>query len=429
MNNFVIWVFMVGYLAIIFEHYIKINKTASALITAVLCWLLIILGAADKSVVLNELSKHLSSVSEIVFFLLGAMTIVEIIDSHDGFQFIIEKIRTEKKLKLIWFISLISFFLSSILDNLTTTIVMVTIMGKLIEDKKTKWLLLGLVIIAANAGGAWSPIGDVTTTMLWIGNQVSPVGIIKQLILPSLVCLIIPTIIIGFLIKGNIQFKRSTDNMIGEISDTNQKNLIFFVGIGSLLFVPVFKTITHLPPYMGMLMSLGVIWIFTEIIYKKKGDDEKGFLSVSHALQKIDTPSILFFFGILLSIASLEHINILPTLAKQMNDAVGSIENVAISIGFLSAIFDNVPLVAALQGMYGLDQYPTDHYFWELLAYCAGTGGSCLIIGSAAGVAVMGMEKIDFIWYLKKISWIAVIGYLSGALFFIAQHRFFNSFS
>ena len=425
MNDFVIGIFILGYLAIIFEHYIKVNKTASALITAVLCWLLIIMGAADKGLVIHELSEHLSSISEIVFFLLGAMTIVEIIDSHDGFQFIIEKIRTEKKLKLIWLISLISFFLSSILDNLTTTIVMVTIVGKLIEDKKTKWLLLGLVIIAANAGGAWSPIGDVTTTMLWIGNQVSPFGIIKQLILPSLICLIIPTIIIGFLIKGNIQLKQSSDKMIGEVSGTNQKNLIFFVGVGALLFVPVFKTITHLPPYMGMLMSLGVTWIFTEILHKKKGDDEKGLLSVSHALQKIDTPSILFFFGILLSIASLEFINILPTLAKQMNDAVGSIENVTISIGFLSAIFDNVPLVAALQGMYGLNEYPTDHYFWELLAYCAGTGGSCLIIGSAAGVAVMGMEKIDFIWYLKKISWIAVIGYLSGALFFIAQHRFF----
>ena len=426
MISIVISLFIIGYLTIIFEHFLKINKSATALITAVLCWTAIILSSSEKNIVIHELSDHLTSISEIVFFLLGAMTIVEIVDSHDGFQLITDKIRTRNKWKLIWLISLITFFLSAVLDNLTTTIVMATIVNKLIEEKKTKWLLLGLVVIAANAGGAWSPIGDVTTTMLWIGNQITPMNIIKQTFLPSLICLILPTIIIGYMIKDGIKLNAEEIQNLNFNKIHVERNLIFFIGMGGLLFVPIFKTITHLPPYMGMLLSLGILWVSTEIIYARKGDDEKGLLSVSHALRKIDTPSILFFFGILMAIASLEAINVLPELAQQLNSALGNLENVAIGIGFLSAIFDNVPLVAALQGMYSLEVYPTDHYFWELLSYCAGTGGSCLIIGSAAGVAVMGMEKIDFFWYLKKISWVAVIGYLSGALFFILQHNFFS---
>ncbi len=425
MTSMVVGFFIIGYLTIIFEQYLRINKAAAALITAVVCWTFIILNAPDKDFVVHELSIHLTSVSEIVFFLLGAMTIVEIVDTHDGFQLITDKIRTEKKSHLIWLISSVTFFLSAVLDNLTTTIVMATIVGKLIEEKKKKWLLLGLVVISANAGGAWSPIGDVTTTMLWIGNQVSPANIVIQTFLPSLICMVIPTIIIGFMIKGNIQLKLVSEKRINFNASHVERNLIFFMGIGGLLFVPVFKTLTHLPPYMGMLLSLGILWVLTEIIHARKGDDEKGLLSVSHALRKIDTPSILFFFGILMAIASLDAIKILPLLATELERALGSIENVAIGIGFLSAVFDNVPLVAALQSMYSLEVYPTDHYFWELLAYCAGTGGSCLIIGSAAGVAVMGMEKIDFFWYLKKVSWIAVIGYLSGALFFIFQHQYF----
>jgi len=426
MISVVIGIFVIGYLAIIFEHYFNVNKSATALITAVLCWTAIIITSSEKETVIHELSDHLTSVSEIVFFLLGAMTIVEIIDSHDGFHLITDKIRTEKKSILIWRISLVTFFLSAVLDNLTTTIVMATIVNKLIEEKKTKWLMLGLIVISANAGGAWSPIGDVTTTMLWIGNQVSPLNIIQQTFLSSLICMIIPTIIVSYVIKGTIKLR--TDSL----SNTNfnkshfERNLFFFIGVGGLLFVPVFKTITHLPPYMGMLLSLGILWTLTEIIHSRKGENEKGLLSVSHALRKIDTPSILFFFGILMAIGSLAAINVLPELAHHLTNTLGNLENVAIGIGFLSAVFDNVPLVAALQGMYSLDVYPTDHYFWELLAYCAGTGGSCLIIGSAAGVAVMGMEKIDFFWYLKKISWVAVIGYLSGALFFIAQHNLFS---
>lgn len=418
-------IFFIGYLAISFESYLKINKSAIALITAILCWTLIIMGAPEKAVVIDSLSHHLSEISEILFFLLGAMTIVELMDAHDGFQNIVERIKTTNKNKLIWLISLITFFLSAILDNLTTTIVMASILNKLISNQKTKWQLLGLVIISSNAGGAFSPIGDVTTTMLWIGGQVTPLNIIKQSFFASLACAVIPTLIISHLIKGEIVFKNIINNNLNFNTNAKERNFIFVSGILCLLFVPVFKTLTHLPPYMGMLFCLGIMWVITEIIHNKKTEIEKGLLSVNHALRKIDTPSILFFMGILLSIASLQFIGILPKMANQLNEAMGNINAVAIGIGLLSAVFDNVPLVAALQSMYTLQTYPTDHYFWELLAYTAGTGGSILIIGSAAGVAVMGMEKINFIWYLKNISWVALIGFLSGAAVFILQNVIF----
>jgi Na+/H+ antiporter NhaD/arsenite permease-like protein len=420
----IVCVFILGYIAITLEHAIHINKAASALITAVICWTIVITNTSDTTSVINSLSHHLSETSEIVFFLLGAMTIVELIDAHDGFQYITDKIKTNNKTKLIWLISLITFFLSAILDNLTTAIVMISILNKLIADKKTKWLLLGLVIISSNAGGAWSPIGDVTTTMLWIGGQITPWNIIKETFLASLVCMLIPTLIINYQIKGSIEIKNQEESELRFSTNGFERNLIFFVGIACLLFVPIFKSITHLPPYMGMLFSLGLMWVITELVHAKKGEREKGNLSVSHALRKIDTPSILFFFGILISIASLSHIGFLPQMANKLDELAGSVNVVAISIGVLSSIFDNVPLVAALQSMYSLDTYPTDHYFWELLAYSAGTGGSCLIIGSAAGVVVMGMEKIDFFWYLKKISWVALIGFLSGAVVFILQNEF-----
>jgi Na+/H+ antiporter NhaD/arsenite permease-like protein len=416
-------IFVLGYAFITLEHTIHINKSATALITAVLCWTLIVLNAPDSEIVIESLTHHLSAISEIVFFLLGAMTIVELIDAHDGFQSITESIKTTHKAKLIWLIAIITFFLSAVLDNLTTTIVMISILNKLIEDKKTKWMLLGLVIIASNAGGAWSPIGDVTTTMLWIGGQITPLNIVKQVFFASLVSMVIPTLIISYMIKGQIALKQATEDQVNTSSNSFERNLIFIVGVGALLFVPIFKTITHLPPYMGMLLCLGIIWVVTEILHKKKPAEEKGVLSVNHAIQKIDTPSILFFFGILMSIASLEYVGVLPELAAFLNTTIGDINLVAIAIGLLSAVLDNVPLVAALQSMYSLEQYPQDHYFWELLAYTAGTGGSCLIIGSAAGVAVMGLEKIDFFWYLKRISWIALIGYLVGALVFILQHN------
>jgi len=424
MVSILLVLFVVGYIAITLEHSIQINKSATALITAVLCWTLIVLNADNKEIVVESLTHHLSAISEIVFFLLGAMTIVELIDAHDGFQNIAEAIKTTHKTKLVWLIALITFFLSAVLDNLTTTIVMISILNKLIQDKKVKWLLLGLVIIASNAGGAWSPIGDVTTTMLWIGGQITPLNIVKQVFFASLVSMAVPTIIVNYLIKGPITLKPVIENNLNFNSNAFERNLIFYVGIGCLLFVPIFKTFTHLPPYMGMLLCLGIIWVVTELLHKKKADDEKGVLSVNHAIRKIDTPSILFFFGILMAIASLEYVGVLPQMAAYLNSSIGNINLVAIAIGLLSAVFDNVPLVAALQSMYTLEQYPQDHYFWELLAYTAGTGGSCLIIGSAAGVAVMGIEKIDFFWYLKKVSWIALIGFFAGAAVFMLQHAY-----
>ena len=424
MVSILLVLFVVGYIAITLEHSIQINKSATALITAVLCWTLIVLNADNKEIVIESLTHHLSAISEIVFFLLGAMTIVELIDAHDGFQNIAEAIKTTHKSKLVWLIALITFFLSAVLDNLTTTIVMISILNKLIQDKKVKWLLLGLVIIASNAGGAWSPIGDVTTTMLWIGGQITPLNIVKQVFFASLVSMAVPTIIVNYLIKGPITLKPVIENNLNFNSNAFERNLIFYVGIGCLLFVPIFKTFTHLPPYMGMLLCLGIIWVVTELLHKKKADDEKGVLSVNHAIRKIDTPSILFFFGILMAIASLEYVGVLPQMAAYLNSSIGNINLVAIAIGLLSAVFDNVPLVAALQSMYTLEQYPQDHYFWELLAYTAGTGGSCLIIGSAAGVAVMGIEKIDFFWYLKKVSWIALIGFLAGAAVFMLQYAY-----
>jgi Na+/H+ antiporter NhaD/arsenite permease-like protein len=289
-------IFVIGYAAITLEHSIKINKSAIALITAVLCWTLIVLNADNKELVVESLTHHLSAISEIVFFLLGAMTIVELIDAHDGFQNIADAIKTTNKTRLVWLIAIITFFLSAVLDNLTTTIVMISILNKLIQDKKVKWLLLGLVIIASNAGGAWSPIGDVTTTMLWIGGQITPLNIIKQVFFASLVSMIVPALIVNYLIKGPIALKPVVENNLNFNSSAFERNLIFYVGIGCLLFVPIFKTFTHLPPYMGMLLCLGIIWVVTELLHKKKADDEKGLLSVNHAIRKIDTPSILFFF-------------------------------------------------------------------------------------------------------------------------------------
>ena len=415
-------IFILGYLLITIEQVIHINKAAIALITAVLCWSILVLNPSIKIEALASLGHHLASIAEIVFFLLGAMTIVELIDAHDGFQNITEKIKTTNKNKLIWTISFVTFFLSAILDNLTTTIVMLSIINKLVKDKYIKWHLLGLVIIAANAGGAWSPIGDVTTTMLWIGQQVTPLNIIKETFLASFVCMIVPTLIITYRIKGNIElFENSTTNS-NALSNPFDRNVVFFIGLSCLLFVPVFKTITHLPPYMGMLLSLGIMWVLTELLHSKKETDEKGILSVNHALRKIDTPSILFFFGILMSIAALEQAGLLKEVAIYLDHSIGDIKWIAMLIGLLSSVLDNVPLVAALQSMYSLDMYPTNHYFWEFLAYTAGTGGSVLIIGSAAGVAVMGIEKIDFFWYLKNISWIALIGFLTGALVFILEN-------
>lgn len=413
-------IFILGYIAIALEHPLKINKAATALITGVLCWTVFALLAPDKHTPSHLLTESLGEVSGILFFLLGAMTIVELIDAHDGFEIITLLIKTTNKKKLVWIIGFIAFFLSAVLDNLTTTIVLVSLLRAIIPDKKDRLLFTGLVIIAANAGGAWSPIGDVTTTMLWIGGQITADSIIVQTILPSLICFLVPTFIISRQLKGNTV---QTNDAAKIFTNTRRdRNLVFWVGVGSLLFVPVFKTITHLPPYMGILIGLGVMWVITEMIHSEKDEAERGELSVNHALRKIDTPSILFFLGILLSIAALQATGLLTDLAVSMSNSIGNIKIITLTIGLLSSIVDNVPLVAAAQGMYGLDQYPTGHFFWEFLAYCAGTGGSCLIIGSAAGVAAMGLEKIEFFWYMKKIGWLALLGYLAGAATFILQH-------
>jgi len=415
-------IFIIGYFLITIENAIQINKAAIALITAVFCWTILISNPASKNIVLGALGHHLSGVAEIVFFLLGAMTIVELIDAHDGFQSMTEKLKTSNKNKLIWTISLFTFFLSAILDNLTSAIVMLSIINKLVKEKHVKWHLLGLVIICSNAGGAWSPIGDVTTTMLWIGHQITPLNIIKQTFLASLTCMMVPTLIISYRIKGEIILVENSDKHLNILSSPLDRNLVFFIGIACLLFVPVFKMITHLPPYMGMMLSLGFMWVLTELLHSKKDTDEKGILSVNQALRKIDTPSILFFFGILMSIAALDQVGLLKEAANYVDHSIGEIKFIALLIGLLSSVLDNVPLVAALQSMYSLDVYPTDHYFWEFLAYTAGTGGSVLIIGSAAGVAVMGIEKINFFWYLKNISWVALIGFITGALVFILEN-------
>ena len=420
MTTIIIIIFIVGYLAIAFEHPLKINKAASALLTGVICWSIYALWGGDKEIVSGNLAHHLAEIAGILFFLLGAMVIVELIDAHDGFEIITEQIKTTNKRKLVWIVGILAFFLSAVLDNLTTTIVMVSLLRKFIPLHKDRLMFAGLIVISANAGGAWSPIGDVTTTMLWIGNQVTTANIIVKTILPSLVCFFVPALVISLQMKGFVEPMPEKKEKLN--STRTERRTVFIIGVASLLFVPIFKTITHLPPYMGIIFGLGTMWVLTELVHSGKSEGEKGLLSVNHALRKIDTPSILFFLGILLAVSALQSIGVLTSVASALDRSIGDISIITIIIGFLSAIVDNVPLVAAAQGMYSLEQYPTDHFFWEFLAYCSGTGGSILIIGSAAGVAAMGMEKIQFGWYLKKISWLAIIGYLAGAGVFLLQH-------
>jgi Na+/H+ antiporter NhaD/arsenite permease-like protein len=414
--------FVSGYILIAFEYAIKINKSAIALITGVLCWSVYSLLSPDKSLVSQQLTDHLGALSGILFFLLGAMTIVELIDSHDGFEIITSRITQTDKRKLLWIITFITFFLSAVLDNLTTTIVVVSLLRKLIKNQKDRLFFTGMVVVAANAGGAWTPIGDVTTTMLWLGGQITTANIMLKLFLPSIVCLIFPLLILSVKFKGTIQRPALTEKKNRQILSTRHQALVFFSGIVILLLVPVFKTITHLPPYMGILAGLGILWVITEVIHGKKEETVRNSFSVVQALRKIDTPSILFFFGILISIAALQASGILTELAGWMSRTISNINVIVLSMGILSSVVDNVPLVAATQGMYQLSQYPADSYFWEFMAYCVGTGGSVLIIGSAAGVAAMGLEKINFFWYLKKISWLALLGYFCGALIYFLQH-------
>lgn len=478
-------IFVVGYAAIALEHNIKIDKAASALLIGMICWGMYAMYPAehlevdphqsiyalikDKDLrerneafsdflqheeeeyreevfknpelyegrlkipveethhyiheyVEHGLTHHLFEIAGILFFLLGAMTIVELIDAHEGFAVITDRITTTSKVKLLWVICLLTFFMSAALDNLTTSIVMISVIRKLIDDKETRWLFGGFIIIAANAGGAWSPIGDVTTTMLWNNGQLPDVGvIIVNLILPSLVALVVPLMLASFFTKGQVQRPEKPQEVGGHahVEVTNrERTFVFFLGLAGLLFVPVFKTMTHLPPFTGMMLSLGVLWMVTEIMHGRKSSELKRNLSVISVLQKVDTASVLFFLGILMAVAALQEVGHLGQVAHFLDTAMdGNMYTINVSIGLLSAIVDNVPLVAAAQGMYPISTgvFGESGQFWQFLAYCAGTGGSALIIGSAAGVAVMGLEKISFGWYLKKISLYAIIGYAAGA--------------
>ncbi|MEI9918749.1 MAG: sodium:proton antiporter NhaD [Bacteroidota bacterium] len=416
MELLAILVFVVGYLAIALEHPIKINKTATALLTGVICWTIFALGSGQP--VTGSLSHHLGEIAQILFFLLGAMTIVELVDAYQGFRIITDKIRTKNPKALLWIICWVSFFLSAILDNLTTAIVMVSLIRKLIPNKDMRMFFAGMIIIAANAGGAWTPIGDVTTTMLWIGGQITTVAIMKSLLLPSAACLLVPLLVLSFTLKGNL----GETNGEQEEKPVKGSSLMLIVGIGMLIFVPVFKTITGLPPYIGMMLGLGVTWIISEIINPHADEDLRKPYTAAHALSRIDVSSMLFFLGILLAVGALESMDILSSFSAWLDETVKSQGAIITIIGLMSAVVDNVPLVAASMGMYDLAAYPTDHFIWKYLAYCAGTGGSILIIGSAAGVAVMGLEKIDFIWYLKKISLIALIGYFAGCATYLLFH-------
>lgn len=508
-------VFVLGYLAIALEHNLHIDKAASALFTAVVIWTLLVIGAdtlladhvaeaADtgahgvSALINTELRHHLAEIAEILFFLMGAMVIVELVDAHDGFDAITSRIQTTNATTLLWIIGILTFFFSALLDNLTTTIVMVSLLRKLIADKQLRWWFVGIVVVCANAGGAWSPIGDVTTTMLWIGSQISANRIIVDLIIPSLIAAIVPLAILTWMLKGQ-QVSRpvlekappqaSSSNYLGQpvvagnasettllstgttaepfmtntqasgseviqgsaaatgadekpidlpIS-TRQRTTVLALGLGALAFVPVFKTITHLPPYMGILFGVAVLWIFTEITHRHQDWYVKQHVTVVGVLQRVDIPSILFFLGILLAVSGLATAGHLADMAHLLDTTFGNLYVINVFIGLLSSLVDNVPLVAGAMKMYPLleqgsmaglsgnelarqSQFMQDGQFWHFLAYCAGTGGSCLIIGSAAGVAAMGMEKIPFMWYLKRISGLALAGYLAGAATYVLIH-------
>lgn len=432
-------IFILGYLCIVFEHNIHIDKAATAILTGVICWTVYIL-CADQIVNISQLptsflteyaqehdiakvwvGEHqvlemLGEVAGILFFLLGAMTIVELVDAYGGFSIITNRISATRTVSLLWIIGLVTFFLSAALDNLTTTIVMISLIRKLISEQKDRLFFAGIIVVAANAGGAWSPIGDVTTTMLWIGKQITTANIISTLFIPSLVCIAAPLLFLTFRLRGQtIAAPVATTGGDNDFEVTNkQRTIIFLVGMGGLLFVPVFKTVTHLPPFMGMLFSLGVLWVISELMHEDRDQAMDSGLHIVKILKRIDTSSILFFLGILVAVSSLQATGILPMAATWLDTNVGNINAIVFLIGLLSAVVDNVPLVAGVMGMYDMQTYPTDSPMWVFLAFAAGTGGSCLIIGSAAGVAAMGMERINFFWYAKNIGVLALLGYVAG---------------
>ncbi|MCI5052003.1 MAG: sodium:proton antiporter NhaD [Simkaniaceae bacterium] len=406
----IIAVFVLGYLAIIFEFHIKVNKTAVAIFIAVICWMIYFVSDMDANKVhLTELGHYLSDISQILFFLMGAMTLVELIDTHKGFNTVIRLIRTRKKRLVLVIIAILSFFLSSVLDNLTTSILMVSILRKLVPHRKERFILCCMVVIAANAGGAWTPIGDVTTTMLWINGQVSTFGVIKAIFVPSVVAMLLPLGIYAFQLSGEYSMPESN---LAEEEPEPGATLVFVLGVASLIFVPVFKWLTGMPPFMGVLIGLSVLWLVTDVLHYKY--EHRQHLRIPVVLTRIDTSAILFFLGILLAIDALTAANILEQVARWLDAHVRNDVEIATAIGLLSAIVDNVPLVAATMGMYDIAQYPIDSQLWLITAFTAGTGGSILIIGSSAGVAIMGIEKIDFIAYMKKAALPALVGYFGG---------------
>jgi Na+/H+ antiporter NhaD/arsenite permease-like protein len=427
MNIAILIIFLAGYLLITLESAVRINKAAFALITGVVCWSIYLVGDAGNAEGGHALKEQLSEISEILFFLIGAMTIVELIDLHGGFGLLTAKIVTRKKVALLWVVSALAFFLSAILDNLTTAIVMTSVIGKLVEDRKDRLWFIGMIVIASNAGGAWSPLGDVTTTMLWVHQKVTAEAVIINLILPSLVCLLVPLGVMSFLLKGTLgAAPQPSEAETIDIPD-RQRWMVLIVGLFCLLLVPVFKVLLHLPPFMGMMFSVGMIWIFTEVLHGRRFNNSPRKLSPTEALERIDTPSLLFFLGILLAVGALQVTGQLAELAVWLDHAVPNRNAAVMIIGLLSAVIDNVPMVAGTLEMYPIDQFPElgiNASFWHFLAYCAGTGGSILIIGSASGVAVMGIEKVEFFWYVKHISLLALLGYVAGAGIFLLMQQF-----
>lgn len=461
MEILMIAVFILGYSSIALEHSLKVNKAATALILCAVLWTIYVLNAEPillassafiehfnlgsigdaiaslpdlhekviKYVTEVQIIEGLGDVASTLFFLMGAMTIVELIDAHRGFSIITDKITTRKKKELLWMLSIITFFMSAVLDNLTTTIVMVMLLRKIVADKTERWRFACLIVIAANAGGAFSPIGDVTTIMLWVKGNITTAGVIPNLLIPSLLAMIVPLLVESISMKGDVSTPKNSSNAANNVDviTNRERKTIFFMGIGALVFVPIFKTITHLPPFIGVLFGLGILWVYTEMLYhKKKQVPENAKARISVVLKKVDFTTILFFLGILMAVNALQCAGILRELAEFLDNTVGNPYLIDIIIGVLSSIVDNVPLVAGCMGMYDITDaglFATDGIFWMFLAYCAGVGGSILIIGSAAGVVVMGLEKVDFGWYLKNISLLALIGYLSGAGFYILQEE------
>ena len=424
MTTAIVAVFALAYAVVALEHPLRINKAATALVGAGLMWTVYALSGHAAAQVAGELNESVAATAQIIFFLIGAMRIVEVIDAHNGFEVVTSLIRTRSQVALVWLVGFVTFFLSAMLDNLTTAIVMVSLMKKLSGRDEDRLVFAAIIVIAANAGGAWSAIGDVTTTMLWIGGQITPLAIMKSVFIPSLLNLLVPLAAVSLGLRGK-QLAAPAAAGLASISPILpfERNLMFMLGLGALVLVPAFKAVTGLPPFMGILFGLGLLWMVGEIIHREKGSEQKQRLTLVHALTRIDMPSIVFFIGILLAVAALEHTHILQALAQWLDRTVGRLDLIVIVLGLASAVIDNVPLVAASMGMYALDQHPPDSFLWEFVAYCAGTGGSILIIGSAAGVAAMGLESIHFFWYVRRISAIALLGYFAGAAAYILQYH------